>query len=432
MRHGIVADGLLAGSQIVYGGEMNEQDTIAVVGAGVIGAAAAFALAREGRKVLLLDRAEPGMAGASFGNAGHIAQESVQPLPSIPLLFGFYRELFRFGGALDLAPRQVLRMTPWIRRFAAAAFRRTENTRHLAPLVRPSVEAWVRCVEAMRRPELLHRHGHYEVAFGPRSQVQMQKHAQEMARIAVKTRPIAPEQLLPLKRAARASVAAGLWFEDSAHVIDPLEAVRALVTSAKESGARFQQMQVTGLAPRGDKIEISSEAGVLIVDSALVCAGVSSAPLLAPFGLRAPLQAVRGYHVEIPGAAAHFDAPLLYTAERVVVTPMTGRLRATSFMEFADPEAAPDARKPARLRQALRGLGYDCEPEGPSWLGSRPVLPDYLPGIGRASGTSKLFYAIGHHHIGLTLGPITAELLADMVAERTPRIPIAAYDLQRF
>ena len=411
---------------------MNEQDTIAVVGAGVIGAAAAFALAREGRKVLLLDRAEPGMAGASFGNAGHIAQESVQPLPSLPLLFGFYRELFRFGGALDLAPRQVLRMTPWIRRFAAAAFRRTENTRHLAPLVRPSVEAWVRCVAAMRRPELLHRHGHYEVAFGPRSQIQMQKHAQEMARVAVKTQPIPPEQLLPLQRAARASMAAGLWFEDSANVIDPLEAVRALVAAAKESGARFQQMKVTGLAARGDKIEISSEAGALIVDSALVCAGVSSAPLLAPFGLRAPLQAVRGYHVEIPGAAAHFDAPVLYTAERVVVTPMTGRLRASSFMEFADPEAPPDARKPARLRQALRGLGYPCEPEGPSWLGSRPVLPDYLPGIGRAPGASKLFYAIGHHHIGLTLAPITAELLADMVAERTPRIPIAPYDLQRF
>jgi D-amino-acid dehydrogenase len=432
MRHGIEANGLLAGSQIVYGGAMTQQDTIAVIGAGAIGAAAAFALAREGRQVLLLDSAEPGIAGASFGNAGHIAQESVQPLPSPGLLFGFYRELFRFGGALDLPPRQVLRMSPWIRRFAAAAFRRTENTRYLAPLVRPSVEAWVRCLAAMRRPDLLHRHGHYEVAFGPRSQIQMQRHAQDMARLDVKTQPIPTEQLLPLQRGARASMAAGLWFKDSANVIDPLEAVRALVAAAKESGATFRQLHVKALAARGGKIEILSDAGPLIVDSALVCAGVSSAPLLAPFGLRAPLQAVRGYHVEMPGAAAYLDAPLLYTAERVVVTPMTGRLRATSFMEFADPDAPPDMRKPARLRQAVRALGYSCEREGPSWLGSRPVLPDYLPGIGRALGVSKLFYAIGHQHIGLTLAPITAELVADMVAERTPRIPIAAYDLQRF
>src|SRR6202051_3826476 len=103
---------------------MSEQETIAVIGAGAIGTAAAFALAREGRRVLLLDRAEPGVAGASFGNAGHIAAELVQPLPSVGLLCGFWRELFCFDGALDLPARQALRMLPWMRRFAAAAFRR--------------------------------------------------------------------------------------------------------------------------------------------------------------------------------------------------------------------------------------------------------------------------------------------------------------------
>src|SRR5271154_4932239 len=139
---------------------MPQQDTIAIIGAGVIGAAVAFALAREGRKVLLLDRADPGTAGASFGNAGHIATELVHPLASPGLLFGFYRQLFRFGGALDLSPRQALRMMPWIARFAASAFRRDANTRHLAPFVRPSSDVWQRWVSAVNRPELLRRHGH--------------------------------------------------------------------------------------------------------------------------------------------------------------------------------------------------------------------------------------------------------------------------------
>ncbi|HEY2464600.1 MAG TPA: FAD-dependent oxidoreductase [Steroidobacteraceae bacterium] len=411
---------------------MGQQDTIAVVGAGVIGAAAAFALAREGRQVLLLDRAEPGTAGASFGNAGHIAAELVQPLPSPKLLFGFYRELFRFGGALDLSPRQALRMAPWIRRFAAAAFRRTQNTRHLAPLVRPSAEVWERWVKAIGRPDLLRRHGHYEVSLGPKSQAHMDTYAQEMARIDVKTRPVPAEQLLPLQRGAKAASAAGLWFEDSAYIVDPLQAVRALVSAAQKAGATVRQLDVQGLAPRGDKIEILNEASPLVVDSALVCAGVGSAALLAPFGLRAPLQAVRGYHVEMPGQAAFFDAPVAYVDHRVIVTPMTGRVRATSYMEFADPDAPADPRKPAHLRRQVRALGYACEPEGPSWVGSRPVLPDYLPGIGRARGAAKLFYAIGHQHIGLTLAPFTAELVAAMVAGREPPIPLAPYDLQRF
>jgi D-hydroxyproline dehydrogenase len=411
---------------------MGEQDTIAIIGAGVIGAAAAFALSREGRQVLLLDRAEPGMAGASFGNAGHIAAELVQPLPSPKLLFGFYRELFRFGGALDLPPRQALRMAPWIGRFASAAFRRSENTRHLAPLVRPSAEVWQRWVKAIGRPELLKRNGHYEIALGPKSHAHMRSYAEELARVGVKTRPVPAAELLPLQRGANAATAAGLLFEDSAYVVDPLEAVRALVAAAVKCGAAFRKLDVKGLRPRGDKIEILNDAAPLIVESALVCGGVRSAPLLASFGVRAPLQAVRGYHIEMPGQAAFFDAPVAYVDDRVVVTPMSGRVRATSYMEFADPDAPADPRKPARLRQKLRALGYACELEGPSWLGSRPVLPDYLPGIGRAPGAAKLFYAIGHQHIGLTLAPFTAELVADIVAGREPPIPVAPYDLQRF
>jgi D-hydroxyproline dehydrogenase len=411
---------------------MPQQDTIAIVGAGIVGAAVAFALAREGRKILLLDRADPGTAGASFGNAGHIAAELVQPLPSPGLLFGFYRELYRFGGALDLPPRQALRMTPWILKFAAAAFRRTENTRHLAPLVRPSAEFWERWAGAVGRSELLRRHGHYEVALGAKSRSQIQAYAKEMAEIGVKTRLLSDAQLQPLRQAAQAEAAAGLWFEDSAFVIDPLEAVRAFVAAAVERGASFRTLNVTSLQPRGGKIEIGGESDSLTVDSVVVCAGVRSAPLLAPFGLHAPLQAVRGYHIEMPGEKTFFDAPVAYINDRVIVTPMQGRVRATSYMEFADADAPADARKPERLCQRVRALGYACQPETSSWLGSRPVLPDYLPGIGRAPGPSKLFYAIGHQHIGLTLAPFTAELIADLVAGRAPQISVAPFDLQRF
>ena len=91
---------------------MIRDDTVAVVGAGVIGAAVAYALAREGRTVLLLDRAEPGIAGASFGNAGHIAAELVEPLPSWGLLLGLWRELFAFGGVLDIPLRRAPAFLP--------------------------------------------------------------------------------------------------------------------------------------------------------------------------------------------------------------------------------------------------------------------------------------------------------------------------------
>jgi D-amino-acid dehydrogenase len=159
---------------------------------------------------------------------------------------------------------------------------------------------------------------------------------------------------------------------------------------------------------------------------------VWSAPLLAPFGLRAPLEPAYGYHVELAGESAHVDAPIVYMDTKVLVTPMRGRLRASSYMEFSGLDSVPDPRKPAALRRKLSTLGYRCEPDGASWRGARPVLPDYLPGIGRAPGAQRLFYAIGHQHIGLTLAPVTAQLVSDLVAARKPAHDLTPFDLQRF
>ena len=411
---------------------VSQQDTIAVIGSGIVGSAVALGLAREGHRVLLLDRSEPGMAGASYGNVGHIAAELVQPLPSPALLLGFWRQLVRFGGPLDLPPRQALRMLPWIGRFSIAAFRRTKHTLDLAPLVLPASMTWARWLQEINRPELLRRQGHYEIGLGKRSPTAMRLQAAAMARLGVRTEAVSAQQLSALQRATGARIAAGLWFEDSAQVTDPLSAVQAFVRAATERGALVLRSEVRALQPCGRKIEIQEAAGTRMVDAVIVCAGMGSQALLAPFGLHAPLQSVRGYHIEMPGCAPFIDAPVLHTNEHVLVTPMTGRLRASSFMEFAAEDAPADASKPASLWRKVRALGYACDASGPSWVGSRPVLPDYLPGIGRAAGPVKLFYAVGHQHIGLTLAPVTADLIADLVAARAPRLAVTGFDLRRF
>src|SRR6184192_1863234 len=100
---------------------------VAVVGAGVIGCAVAWALTKAGRRVLLIDRAPPATAGASFGNVGHVATEQVETLPSKRLLLGFWRELFVLGGPLDIPPRRVMSLCPWMARFARAAYRQETN-----------------------------------------------------------------------------------------------------------------------------------------------------------------------------------------------------------------------------------------------------------------------------------------------------------------
>ena len=422
---------------------MERNHTVAVVGAGVIGAAVAYALAREGRAILLLDRAEPGMAGASFGNAGHIATELVQPLPSSDLLFGFWRELSVFGGALDIPLRRIPMFLPWAWRFAAAATHRADNTHHLAPLVKPAVDQMARWLAEVGRPELLRKNGHVQVWFGPRADARAAEEARAMERLGIPTQAV-PSEILQLiahqsarslepgtrMRPSNARVA-GLWFLGTAHVLDPLRIVQSFAAAAFQRGASFERTEVRAIEPLDGRVALHSSAKSLTVDAVVVCTGAWTASLLEPLGLRVPMESARGYHVEMPGHPALTDMPILYVDSRIYVTPMEGRLRATSFMEFAGNQAAADPRKLVQLRKRLGDLGYECDAGAPGWMGPRPVLPDYLPGIGRFERTS-IFYAVGHQHIGLTLAPVTGELISDLVANRQPRHDISAFDLRRF
>lgn len=408
------------------------QGSIAVIGAGVIGASIACALSREGHAVTLLDKRDPGEGGASFGNAGHIAVELLEPLPSPRLLFGFWRMLTAFGGPLHIPLRRVPALAPWAVRFAGAAFRRAPNTRALAPFVRPAVGALDGMLRDIGRSDLLRLHGHYEIWLDGSAAAAARAQARTMEKLEVPTLPAPPDLLQAAQRAAGAHAVAGLWFPQCAHVIDPLEVVRAFATAAHARGAVFLRREVKQVTIRGDDFAIATDAGPVIARSVIVCAGAWSAPLLRPFGLKVPLEAARGYHVEMAGVSPLVDAPLLYSNQNILVTPLAGRLRASSFMEFAGVDAPPDPRKPAWLRKALEKLGYPAAPTEHSWMGARPVLPDYLPAIGRVPGVPNLCYAFGHQHIGLTLSAVTAGAVADLCAGRTPRAAISAFDLRRF
>jgi D-amino-acid dehydrogenase len=409
---------------------MREQERIAVIGAGVIGASVAYALAREGRSVVLIDRAPPGESGASFGNAGHVAVELVEPLPSPSLLFGFWRDLYP-RGVLDIPARRLGAFFPWALRFARAAFRRAENTRHLAPFVRPGVTALADLLNDAGRPDLIRRHGHYEAWLGPDGAARAAAQAAAMTALEVPTQAAPRDLVEAIRAAARAEHAAALWFPQCAHVVDPLEVVRAFVAAARGHGASFERREVRSLQVTSSGFEVLSDGDAIVAGGVVICLGAWSAPLLRPFGLRAPLESARGYHVEMPGARALVDAPIVYADEKILVTPMTGRLRATSFMEFAGTEAPADARKPAWLRERARHLGYACDDAAPSWVGPRPVLPDYLPAIGHVAGAPNLFYSFAHQHIGLTLSGVNALAMADLLAGR-PRPDLDAFDLRRF
>ena len=184
-------------------------------------------------------------------------------------------------------------------------------------------------------------------------------------------------------------------------------------------------------------MRLDCELGFRDFDAVVIAAGAWSKELARQVGDRVPLDTERGYHLNLePGEAGELRRPVMFPERGFVLAPMLDGIRLTSGVELAGLNAPPDFSRIRRLlpaaREALPGLSDRVTRQ---WLGYRPSTPDSLPVIGRSPRSRAVFYAFGHQHLGLTLGPITGRLIAAAVAGRQPEFdlrPIAPTGLREY
>ncbi|MEX0303641.1 MAG: NAD(P)/FAD-dependent oxidoreductase, partial [Leisingera sp.] len=222
--------------------------------------------------------------------------------------------------------------------------------------------------------------------------------------------------------------------KDHGIISDPGLYVKDLAAHVTANGGRLIQAFVTDVARENGKVTGVQAGGETIAcDAVVVATGVWSKPLAEKLGISVPLEAERGYHLELWEPSAMPKAPVMVAAAKCVVTPMEGRIRIAGVVEFGGLEAGP-SKGPLELlrknaRHILPGVTWKREEE---WLGFRPAPADSIPVIGEVPGLSGAFVGFGHHHIGLTGGPKTGRLLAQMISGRTPNMDMSAYDPARY
>ena len=130
---------------------------------------------------------------------------------------------------------------------------------------------------------------------------------------------------------------------------------------------------------------------------------------------------------------AGLSHPVLDAEGGYVLTPMSQGIRMTTGAEFARRDDPPSARHLDRLEPLAREFFPLAERrDAKPWLGRRPCLPDMLPIIGPAPRHAGLWFDFGHQHLGLTLGPISGRLLAEMMTDEPPCVDPAPYRAARF
>ncbi len=399
----------------------------------MVGVSTAIWLARDGHNITLIDREGPA-AGTSFGNAGILASSSVVPVQTPGILQKIPGMLFRRDGPLFIKWRYLPHLLPWLRRYLS--YRDAPHVESIAqalmPIIGDSVEQHLAIARDTPAARLIEPVA-YIYAYNTGETYRHDGFAWGIRR-NLGFNPVELDQsaLQELEPSLGPTNGFGVAVPDHAWIRDPGAYVTALFDHAISTGATFEK----GLAEDFIRAD-ATVTGVVVdgkplsFDEVVVAAGVWSKDLLERLGVPISMESERGYHVELEEAQGGPSRPVALAEYKIIATPMIGRLRLAGLVEFGGLDApasdAPFELLLSQAKHAFPALRWKSEKR---WLGHRPATEDSLPVIGPV--VKGVYAAFGHHHVGLTGGPKTGRLIADLIAGRTPNFDMQPYRSDRF
>lgn len=414
---------------------LNERaKSVVVIGAGIVGATCALALQRDGHRVTLVDSGQPGM-GCSLGNGGAISPDFCVPMSMPGMLRRLPGWLTDPLGPLYLNWRYVPRALPWLLRWVAAG--RPARVRQISAAMRalhaPALDLYKALLGSLYKG-LIEETGQLYVWRNPTASASedIARQLRESHGIAVKS--LTPEDIRQLDPAIADGFVRGLYFAENAHTVDSLGLVTAMVDLFVQAGGQLAQATISTVELReGQAVRVLYANGGIEADAFVLAAGLASAPLAEKLGDKIPMQGERGYYVTLPDPGVRPTVKVANRDQMFGLTPMRQGVRISGTVEITNPEAAPDMRRAAALLKNAKLMYPALNEAGATFgMGDRPSTPDSLPVIDRARRASNVIYAFGHGHSGLTGAPMTAQLVAAMVAGQTPNIDVTPFRRDRF
>lgn len=415
--------------------EVPPSPDVIIAGAGLIGMTSALKLQQLGYRVRVMDRSEPGR-GASFGNAGYLATELIDPLSTPETLCKAPRLLIDPHGPLSLPPRYLPTIAPWLVRFALAARRHSVDSGRtaLAALNASSVAAWQRCLGSIGAADELIASGYLTVWEKPGGLGQAREKQRKLRQYGIESEILGHEEVHRRDPGLSQAIQHALLFPNAYQVSDPYRVVQRLVAAFRQAGGEIVEASVEDIRVIDDGVVVTSDRGEVNAKHVIVALGAWSRQLASKLELDMPLETERGHHLTLSGRLGALRQPIGSAERNVVMTPMQCGLRIVGFSELGGLFLPPSAKRYRTLKHhaaALLADGSGLE-NADEWMGFRPTLPDSLPVIGKHPKHSQVQFAFGHQHLGLTQAAITAELNADILMNKTPQIDIHPFRPDRF
>ena len=413
---------------------LNTTTEIAVIGAGVVGHSVALRLAEAGHEVVMIAPRELG-DGASYGNAGVIADYAVLPVGTPDVLRALPSLLFDRASPLAIRRAALPTLAPWLLRFLRESLPgpSRRNAQAIAALLADSATEWAALAADIGATDLLRPNGAlylYDSAEALRTAKSELAWRQSNG---VRVELLDPAEIATLEPALAHSAEGGAaFFPDTLSVADPGAVLRALAVAVAGLGVARITDRAEALRRRGGGVEIEGQSFTLRARRAVIAAGAHSRPLALAAGDRVPLDTERGYHLEFDMAEPPLARPVSPVSRGFYFCPMANRLRVAGTVELGGLEAPPSPHRLAALEDGARAILPDLPAPDRSWMGFRPSVPDSVPVIGPSRAGAEIVMAFGHGHLGLTLAPMTARMVAALIGGKAPPVPVAPYLPGRF
>jgi D-amino-acid dehydrogenase len=419
---------------------MSRSRHVVVVGAGAIGLSIACAAAGRGFRVTVLDDCRGAGEGCSHGNAGMIVPSHFTPLAAPGVMALGLKWLWKPAAPLALHWRWSTDLAEWLFRFWRAATR--QHVERAAPLLRDlhmaSRELFSRWNAEWNQP----------MHWSPRGLLMLCRTSEaldEEARLAARggalgldSQVLDAAALSNIEPRVHPEVKGGVLHRHDAH-LDPAKFMHAIGLECEKLGVELRlQAPVSGWRLDRNRIaSLNTSAGEVPADEVVLAAGSATSALARMLGLHLPMLAGRGYSLTAECPESSVEHCALLAEARVAVTPLLGALRIAGGLELgaraSDPVSQP---RLGSIRSALNRYYTGFHPEifagVKPWSGLRPCSPDGLPYLGRSRACENLCVATGHAMMGLSLAPITGEIIAGILAEESPGIDLRLLSPDRF